>query len=354
MIPHFFSTDSWSSAPGPLVLHQNQWQTSMKRSIVKGRKYITTNTVFINALSACRVSVAITALLQFPAFLASCTQEQIQVRIDKAPHLYSYGSVDVFVFCNEAPYLLDSYQQFPSTDAPVYVSSGQGSKIIAALSAKEGDLYARAGVRTYQDLCRVSFPLLEDSPSAPCFYGTVTVGEGSSRSAAMEVSPLISSIRVRSVSCDFGGRPYEEHGFHNDRLYLVNVVSEFCPLQAEGGRPVSWLNYGAMTDDHPYIAAPGYGDIGRERVYPDMVLFCYPNPRGSPPTRLVLEGTVGPERCFYPINIDVPRGGMAVNLDITLHRMGTRDPDSPAAPGTYTVEYSTVPWNEKEAVVEDF
>lgn len=298
--------------------------------------------------------MAIAALLQFPAFLASCTQEHALIKIDKAPHLYYYGSIDVFVFCNEAPYLLDSYQQFPAGDAPVYVSSGPGSKIIAALSAKEGDLYARAGVRTYPDLFRESFPLLEDSPWAPCFFGTVAVGEGSSRNAAMEVLPLMSSIRVRSVSCDFSGRPYEELCFHNDRLYLVNVVSEFCPLPAEGGRPVSWLNYGALTDDHPYIVAGGCGKTGPGRVYPGIVLYCYPNPKGSPPTRLVLEGTVGDSRCYYPIDIDVPRGGMAIDLDITLHRMGTQDPDSPAAPGTYSVEYSTVPWHEKEPVFEDF
>lgn len=325
----------------------------MKRSKVKGR-LPKTNTVFINALSACRISVAITALLQTPAFLASCTQEHIQIRIDKAPQVNCFGSIDVFVFCNEAPYLLDSYQQFPAGDAPVYVSSGPGSKIIAALSAKEGDLYARAGVRTYQDLCRVSFQLMEDSPSAPCFFGTAQVDEGSSRNADMVVSSLISSIRVRSVSCDFSGRPYVGSGFHNDRLYFINVVSEFCPLAAEGGRPVSWLNYGVLTDDHPYIVAPGCGDIGPERIYPDVTLYCYPNPAGNPPTRLVLEGTVGDSRCYYPIDINVPRGGMALELDITLHRMGTQDPDSPAVPGTYTVDYSTVPWNEKEPVTEDF
>ena len=326
----------------------------MQRSTETGRN--STAIIFTNIIArfARRVSVAISALLQLPAFFASCTaREDFTLRIDRAPRL-CFGSIDVFVFCSEAPYLLDSYQQFPAGESPLYVSSGPGRKRIVALSAKDGDLYSRAYVRRYQDLGLEALSLVDDSPSAPCFFGTAEVEEGSSRTAVLEVSPLISSIRVGSVSCSFSGRPYEDKFFHNDRLFLVNVVSEFCPLAAEGGRPVSWLNYGELTDLHQFVAASGWGDTGSERIYPDAVLYCYPNPGGSPPTRLVLEGTVGEDRCFYPIDIDVPRGGLELSLDITLHRMGTQDPDSPASPGTYTVEYSTVPWYEKEPVTEDF
>ena len=326
----------------------------MQRSTETGRN--STANIFTNysfARFARRLSAAIIAIMHFPAFLASCTEENFVVRIDKAPR-QCYWFTDVFVFCGEAPYLLDSYQQFPAGETPVYVSSGPGEKRIVALPAKEGDLYSRAYVQRYQDLGRESLSLLDDSPSAPFFWGTATVGEGSSRTAVLEVSQVISSIRVRSVSCNFSGRPYEDKLFHNDRLFFINVVSEFCPLAAEGGRPVSWLNYGALTDEHPYITADGWGDTGPGRIYPKVTLYCYPNPKGSPPTRLVLEGSIGDARCYYPIDIDVPRGGIRMNLDITLHRMGTQDPDAPASPDTYSIEYSTVPWNEKEPVTEDF
>ena len=267
---------------------------------------------------------------------------------------WSNGAADVFVFDNQSPFLLDSYQQFLAGDGPLYVSSGTGEKRIVVLSAREGDLYSRSGIQRYQDLCRESFSIMDDNPASPFFYGEATVGEGSSRAATLNVSPIMSSIRVRSVSCNYSGRPYEGMFFHNDRLFLINVVSEFCPLVAEGGRPVSWLNYGSLTDIIPVIVTEGWGNIGPERVHPDVTLYCYPNPQGSPPTRLVLEGNVGDAKCYYPIDINVPEGGMRYVLDITISRMGTPDPDSVAVPGTYTVEYETVPWYEKEPVTEDF
>lgn len=329
----------------------------MQRSVKTGRKSTTNNiTRFFTARIACRISVAIFAFMLFPAFLASCTLESmdngLRLRIERARS--SNSALDVFVFEGEAPYLLDSYQMFPAGQTPVYVVSGPGKKRIVAISSTSGDLYSRSGVSRYQDLSKESFSLLDDSPDNPFCYGEVYADEGSSRDIALSVKPLLSSIRVRSVSCNFMDRPYQHLQFHNDTLSLVNAVSETCLLGTEGGRPVSWLNYGCRTETHPFITAAGVGVIGSERTYCNAVLYCYPNPQGSPPTRLVLEGTVGEDRCYYPITVPVSKSGTRLVLDITISRIGTASPDSEAIPGTYTVDYSTEPWYETDTAFEIF
>lgn len=288
---------------------------------------------------ACCISVATTAFLQIPAFFASCTviqeDSKVSVRLNRTE---PECAVDVFFFDAAQPYLLDSYQQCAGEECE-FLLSGPGDKIVVALPAVQGDIYSRASVSRLEDLYREVFSLEKDSPDAPLSYGMALVKEGASRSLALDMVPLICSIRVRSVSCDFSGRPYALQTFHNDTLFLINAVSESCPLVAEGGHPVSWMNFGFPSVENPYIYVAGA---------PPATLYCYPNPAAKPPTRLVLEGRVGDQHCYYPIDISLPKGGMSYELDITLHRMGTDNPDCTASPGTYTVQYNTVPWYESK------
>lgn len=317
----------------------------MYRSLESVRK---SSANIINCLhphSGRRISVAITALLQLPAFLSSCTAAPSLPEQERLMTLQSgrARALDVFFFDPHEPYLLDSYQQV-SGERTSYLISGPGEKLLAALPARNGDIYARASVTRLSDLYSEVFSLEEDSPYRPLAWGLERVEEGASRTLTLNLQPMICAIRVGSVSCDFGGKSYNGNRFHNDRLFLLNVVSETSPLGAEGGRPVSWLNYGCLSSSNPMVTTGGYGDIGPKRVNVDETLYCYPNPAGKPPTRFVLEGTVGDVRCYYPITLSLPRGGLYYNLDITLHRMGTQDPDCDAAPGTFTVEYTTMPW----------
>ena len=310
-----------------------------------GRISTTNITTSVLLRFASRISVATTAVLQIPAYFASCTPVQaddcsVRVRVSGGE---AESAVDIFVFDGEEPYLLDSYQQSVGEEC-AFVLSSPGDKIVAALPAVPGDLYARASVSRLQDIRKEVFALEKDSPDAPLRYGFARVDGGASRSLTLKMIPLICSIRVRSVSCDFSGQPYGVLIFHNDNLFLINAVSESCPLVAEGGRPVSWMNYGFPSADNPYVYARGN---------PPATFYCYPNPASKPPTRLVLEGTVGEVHCYYPIDLSLPKGGISYELDITLHRMGTDNPDCTASPGTYTVEYTTVPWyesNEREEI----
>ena len=296
---------------------------------------------------ACRASVASTAFMQLPAILlASCTAQpaahEAPLRLRAGGAAAGHG-LDLFFFDAKEPFLLDSYQRVSAGEESVYALSGQGRRRIVALSSSERDY---SGVTRFKDLSRASFSLEDDSPRNPLGYVDCIIEEGASRSMDLILLTLLCTVRVRSVSCDVQ--------FHSDSLFIVNAVSEFCPLAAGGGRPVSWLNHGAAESTNPFVSAPGLGIIGKERIYPSLSLYCYPNPGANPPTRLVLEGTVGDARCYYPIDLVLARGGICLDLDITIHRMGTADPDTPASPGIFTVEYSTVPWYEMDTVIETY
>lgn len=323
----------------------------MIRSNNKGR-ISTENFITLSSVMgfACRVSVATTAFLQLPAFFASCTQMKedscIHIKINRAET--GRQAYDIFFFDSVEPFMLDSYQQCTGEKCQ-YLFSSPGDKIVAALPATAGDLLSRASVSRLHDLYHEVFSLENDSPDAPLRYGYARISGGASRDFDLNLNPLICTIRVKSVSCDFNGRSYGVISlFHNDNLYLVNAAVESCPLAAEGGHPVSWMNYGYPESNHPYICAKGCGDVGLERVYPDVSFYCYPNPESKPPTRLVLDGWVGDAHCYYPIDIPLTKGGMTYELDVTLHRIGTDSPDCPASPGTYTVEWATVPWYESD------
>ena len=105
------------------------------------------------------------------------------------------------------------------------------------------------------------------------------------------------------------------------------------------------------------VLQEGVGDIGKVRRYPDRPFFCYANPRGQdgiPRTRLVLEGTLDGQHCYYPLEISHLEAGKVYNFDITLRRMGSPDPDIPVSSDAVLVETQIIPWESREAYTVTF
>ena len=82
-------------------------------------------------------------------------------------------------------------------------------------------------------------------------------------------------------------------------------------------------------------------------------LYCYPNPAdgtvfGQPVTRLVVEGKLRGVTYYYPIDLPGLEADTQYNLDITLTRTGTADPDIPAASGTILLQDEVLEWDERD------
>lgn len=337
----------------------------MSRSTKTGRSsyQLPLHHYFSGRLARCVSAASLSALLQCPAFLSSCTQEDVlqqytEITMDWSTKGAAPEAIDLFFFDTPpGEELLDSYQQLILPQNKSFGISGSGAKRLVALSGKAGEKGRWTQIRTYGNLCKHTFSLERESSSAPLLCGESLLPAGSSRRAQIQLRPMLTAIRLRSVSCDFSGRPYAQSRFVNTQTFLSYAGSEYRPLGEGGGEPVSWLNPGSL-DTLAVQALPepemlwqkGIGEVGRTRLYPNQTFYCYP----GAPTQLVLEGRVGDKPCFYPIPLPSLAPDTRVDLDITLRRMGSTAPDIPTESGAVILELRCLPWEEGNTQIELF
>ena len=207
----------------------------MARSTKTGRiSQLPLQHYFSGRFARCASAAFISAILQGPAFLASCTREsaslQTQVTLEWTTKGPAPEAIDLFFFDTPpGAQLLDSYQQLLlQQDKPFGVSTS-GPKRLVALSGKAGEKSRWARIRSYGNLCKHTFSLDRESSSAPLLCGEVLLPAGSSRQAQMKLRPMLTAIRLRSVSCDFSGRPYAQSRFVNTQTFLSYAGSEYRP-----------------------------------------------------------------------------------------------------------------------------
>lgn len=310
---------------------------------------------FSERFARCASAASLAAFLQFPAFFSSCTkdidrkEEEVQLLLTTKSAVPE--AVDLFFFDTLGIQRLDAYQQISDWSQTVYGLSATGVKRLVALSGKSGDQAAWSSIRTYGDLCKHRFSLERESVRSPLLYGELLLKDGVSRRAQMELHPMLAAIRLRSVSCDFSGRPYVNGNFLCKQLFLTYAGSECLPLGQGDGGPVSWLNPGFLDStairqlpDTSLVWQRGFGAVGRQRTYPDRFFYCYP----GADTHLVLEGELDGTICYYPIPLTGLAPDICLQLDITLRRMGSSGPDIPTISGAFTLETQKLPWEEWE------
>lgn len=324
-------------------------------------------------LSARCISAAITtAFLQVPAFFSSCERVTTTMDVHTESQIYiqwtkntTPEAIDLFFFNLQAAEKLDSYQQipFPEGYSHLYGVSGTGPKRMVALSGIAGVTDPWLDISNYGGICKKTYRLEDEDLDAPQLVAETLVVSGASRYTVLPLLPMISQIRIRSVSCDFSGRPYAGKFFSNSKLYISYAATEYKPLGTGGGRPVSWINAGGLDSlaslalPHPeWVLQKGYGDIGPSRINIEKSFFCYANPLqdGIPRTRLVLEGMLDGKLCYYPLELANLEPGKTYDFNITLRRMGSPDPDIPVSSDVVWVETLTVPWENREPYTVSF
>ena len=335
----------------------------MSRSTKTGRSsQLPLHYFFSGRFARCASAATISAILQGPAFLASCTREsaspQAQLTLEWTTKGPVTEAIDLFFFdMPPGAQLLDSYQQLLLPQDKAFGVSASGPKHLVALSGKAGEKNRWTRIRTFGNLCKHTFSLDRESSSAPLLYGEILLPEGSSRQVELPLHPMLTAIRLRSVSCDFSGRPYAQTRFVNTQTFLSYAGSECRPLGEGGGEPVSWMNPGCLDTlavqvlpEPDMLWQKGIGEIGRTRLYPNQTFYCYP----GAPTHLVLEGHIGDKTCFYPIPLPPLVPDTRLELDITLRRMGSTAPDIPTESGAVILELRCLPWEEAGAQTEIF
>lgn len=352
---------------------QDQKLQNMPRRKPQGRTSNKPHPYFLHQSVGYTSVAIITAFLQVPAFFSSCERLSHSTEVHTESQIYiqwtkntTPEAIDLFFFDTLGAWKLDTYQQIQNVTghSRQYGVSGPGAKQLVALSGTAGLTDPWLGISNYGNLCKITYRLEEEDLDAPQLVAETLLDDSASRVTLLNLQPMLSQIRINSVSCDFSGRPYAGKFFSNSKLYLTYAGTEYKPLGPGGGHPVSWINAGSLDSlatlslPHPeMVLQEGLGDIGPQRQYPAIRFICYANPgsqEGIPRTRLVLEGTLDGHLCYYPLEIPHLEAAKVYSFDITLRRMGSPDPDIPVSSDVALVETLTVPWQDREPATVSF
>lgn len=285
------------------------------------------------------------------------TPVRIASRAETAPG----EGLDLFFFEAEEPGLLDACEHVDAIPARWEGRSRSGEKILAAVANADGAAFSWNDIRSFRNFSEKTVALGTEDPDAPVMTATAPLTAG--RPVSLTLQPLLAEIRVHSLCCDFHARSYAGARLENVRIYLTNVCDR-CRLDGES--VPSWLNAGRL--DPSGTAALRYpemvlqtldGPVGDVTVFPDIRLYAYPNPSeedalGTPFTRLVIEGTLLGETCYYPLSVFPMEGGRSHVFDITLTRFGTADPDIPATRDQVRLSGAVAPWNGMDPLIQRF
>ena len=305
---------------------------------------------------------------QDSSFTEAASAAPVKVAVHN--HEDKLEGLDIFVFNDDALQRLDSYQHETSPDPEgITIFSQEGNKILMAcanthLSAEDWMKIRSAGAL---DDYKVDIENeTQEYPSMSCSMN-LTAQNGTTRVHKLQMARITSEISLRSISCNFKGRPYDGERMRNVKVYLTNV-SATCPIWKEDSQPERIINHRryceedmASMKDRSLISAEICEEIGLTACMPDINFRCYPNisiseSPGSAYTRLVIQGEIGGQTWYWPININRNTSGagdgikrnMKYIYDIIITRKGSADPDTAISTDSITIKTEIKEWMEKE------
>lgn len=338
--------------------------------------------ISIKSQSPCSQSVLGKTLLSLlPAMTYGCsisekdmhspvhTSEEVSLNITKGGNAGEIATLDILVFRDDELKLLDCYQRIEDTGKwDRNVTSGTGRRIISICANGQLECDEWAWVRSRQTLDKITASLELERRDNPLMSGEAAITMNAERKDITEISiyPLVSEIYLRSICCDFRGKPYSGEKIHDVKVYLTNVNAE-CGLLEDGMiYPKRIINPGRLCQEDvrlfsetSLIVQEIPQDIGTSWIYPDIRLWCYPGnieeeSPGTPYTRLVIEGKISGKTFYWPVNINREEGGSGIGrnqryiYDIKITRKGSDDPDRPVNTEDLDISFEIKTWEEKE------
>lgn len=320
--------------------------------------------------------LGITLLSLLPAFLYGCDaplalphqSSETATRISTEAVSGMVREMDIFVFCNDRMQKLDCYQKVndPGSWNHELISSS-GKRIIFICANSRKTMMDWRVITSLSSFKNITSSLEEEDMHTPFMSGMIEVDAGrEDKCKPLALSPLYSIININSIRCDFTGRPYAGERLEEVKVYLTNVNAECRILDHSEIRPTRIINAGRLREEdismfvNPDLIFKHIPEsIGKQALYPEILLICYPNNSqsegpGAPFTRLVIEGKIQGETFYWPININRENGGYGIGrhekyiYDLTITRKGTKDPDTPVIKEDIDIIFKIERWNEKE------
>ncbi|MCR5003417.1 MAG: fimbrillin family protein [Bacteroidales bacterium] len=316
-------------------------------------------------------------LASFPAcILTSCDRSDFTPEVREDDDTTSFemtltkatgtviSSLDIYIFNDDSLKALDSHQRIsPVTASKVRSTSRCGKKILFLVANIPEGRLEWAGTSRYEAFLSSFAQLTDESGEMPIMTAQTRFGTASEKNLKLTLKPMMAEVNVKTICCDFKGKPYEGEKLKKVRFYLTNVSGRcrFGDYEAPG----VFLNSGryderemeGMKDRNLLMHDYGF-TVSTKKIWPLTSLHAYPNTNdgktvGKPCTRLVIEGEIEGRTYYYPIDLRLEKN-ISYNYDITINRKGTLDPDIPIDPGMISVKCTARKWDEKETVMVPF
>ena len=280
------------------------------------------------------------------------------------------SDLDMLVFRNDRLQYLECWQRVAfSGNGEVAVASMTGEKVLMACSGLERTPEDWMWVSSISSLDDARSALEKESRNSPVMSGSCGfhAGKAMGQRPELTLKRISAEIYLKSLKCDFKGKPYEGEKLSDIHVYLTNVNAS-CRIWNDPGIATRIINQGRLIEedvarfkDQSLIYQRIEGQVGTDVITTDVMLRCYPNiasqeSMGSPFTRLVIQGKLDGDVWYWPIDINrgegrTPEGiegNCAYTFDIVLTRKGSADPDTAIKTESATIMMEVEKWEEKE------
>lgn len=341
---------------------------------------ISSDTLYLNLSALIQSTLYLFTTGLLPA-LFSCSSAIPEVRspqvlcVETATTDTGVHTLDIFTFNDDILMRLDSYLRIEDPDSyDIDIRSQNGPKhIIICANARNGK-EGWTDINSVQSLEDRYADLVYERRDRLLMTGRRDIMAGSSGRNTISVRPLVGEITLRSIRCDFTGRPYAGQKITDVSIYLTNVNAR-CRMLAEGSvKPTHIMNAGGLDpEDVKRMSDPDLlyraldTDIGYRTCMPDIRFLCYPSSwpeesPGTPFTRLVIEGTLDGERLMWPIDVNRAEGtgnpGVHRNCsyvyDVVITRKGVFDPEETISTDMMDIRMEVRKWEEKNGYSIEF
>lgn len=281
---------------------------------------------------------------------------------------YEIRSLDAFFFERDKNGILDCYQRIDDPESICDIASGSGQKTLVIIANSPNDKYDWTNIKNLRNISEVTINLETESLDSPVMSSILSTTAG--EPINLNLIPLRSEIVLRSIRCDFSGKPYSNEDFTLTRAYLTYVNASCRIIPEEITLPSRIINAGVLDEEHlksfidrDMIVKEFNQVVKTTPSYLDCSLYCYANNSieesiGTPFTKLVIEGMIGDDTYYYPIKINSENGGISHGnryiFDIVLTRTGTLDPDGRIVEGDISINMEVEAWREKDSYCVKF
>ena len=320
-------------------------------------------------------------LTLFPAIFYGCSTELLpestsslqavpktEVMIKNHAQILTGSTLDILTFENDRFRRLDSYKRIENFDSQEgIVESTGGDKIMFFCLNAQRERLDWADIYSYWSLGKIYCDLELERMDRLTMTGQCS-GLAGGQAFSTFLEPLACMARIERINCDFSGTAYSSSRLKNVKAYLINVNATYgiCSENSQSSQRMINVEMLNQIDVDRFVEKENIlseisEEVGKEWIYPKVCLLCYPNAGddtspSSQMTRLVIEGTVGNETYYWPININ--EGKVERNCcyaySITIRRKGVTDPNIPIDAVETDIIMTTSPWIEKEEYVVGF